>query len=143
MDNVDRAIQLLESPSWMPINLTPHPIVYVVEKTDGSFETLATIDPEGTLARVSVKTEVLDNETSSYPFQAVKQEMGEITGVPTIEENTPQDVGFCDQRALYIVSRMVFDALPKREDIVAPDTGPTAYRDPKGRILGVTQFVCK
>ena len=138
-----KILERLSKLHWEPVNLTPHPIVVVAEKADGSFETLATIPPSGVVARVTVEEEVLDNETSSYPFQLVRNKIGGVTGLPPVEENPPVDTGFCPQRELFIVSRMVLDALPKRDDVVAPDTGPTAYRDPRGHILGVTQFVTK
>lgn len=43
-------------------------------------------------------------------------------------------------RIQFSVSSLVAQAVVGREDVVAPDTGPTAIRDEAGRIVAVRRF---
>ena len=96
------------------VNLTPHEI-----NLNGEV-----IPPSGQVARVSVKTIQIDN----LSFPAVKNEYGEVEGLPEPAENT-----------YYIVSSFVFSQT-NREDVIAPNTS-NAVRDEKGRIVGVKEFI--
>ena len=112
----------------MIVNYTPHSIV--IQTDSGRSEFLA--DPNR-LARVTISDcptdPVPDGPEGELRFPAVSQVTGKITGLPE-----PNGVDF------FIVSRMVFDATD-RQDVIAPDTGPTAIRDENGRIRAVTRFV--
>ena len=41
----------------------------------------------------------------------------------------------------YIVSRSVFEAAPKRADLLVPDTGKGAIRDDSGNVIAVTRLI--
>lgn len=104
------------------INLTPHPIV--IRCQDG---TETTIPPSGTVARVSTTDEVVGTcPVTGAPI--VRRVFGEVIGLP--EEGVP-----C------LVSSLVLSAVPGREGVYAPDTGPTAIRNESGQIVAVTRLV--
>ena len=42
---------------------------------------------------------------------------------------------------MFIVSGMVLSAVRNRQDVFAPDTGPTATRNEKGHIVGVARLI--
>lgn len=115
------------------VNMTPHPCVVFGEVEPGKLQEVMTLEPCGQLPRVVV-IETEHPKVHLYPWYVVKNQLGKVEGLP--------DKG-CGR--LYVVSRMVLDALPSdRDDCLAPDdTGKTAVRDDKGHILGVTQFVGK
>lgn len=100
------------------INCTPHELVI-----NGQ-----TYKPSGVVPRIK-KTPVSAGTINSIP--AVWEKAGEVENLPDPQEGV-----------LYIVSAMVFDNTP-RKDVVAPDTGPTAQRNDKGHITGVTQIRVK
>lgn len=108
------------------INLTPHKITVITEDENLNPH-VHEFPPSGTVARVaSNQTEVMRVNT----IPVVKTEFGEVENLPEPQEDT-----------IYIVSSLVAQALAgKRSDIVAPDTGPTAYRDEEGRIVAVRRF---
>lgn len=108
------------------INLTPHKVVVITEDENRN-PSFYEFPPSGTVARVSsTQTEVARIGNISI----VKTEFGEVENLPESQENT-----------IYIVSSLVAQALAgKRDDVVAPDTGPTAYRDEEGRITAVRRF---
>lgn len=101
------------------VNLTPHEIVVSTRNIK------KTIGPSGQIARVETSQEHVDWLDG---IELVKTVYGDVTGVPEPEENV-----------VYIVSSLVASRLPEREDVVAPDTGPTAIRE-NGQIVAVTRF---
>ena len=103
------------------VNLTPHSIRVVLD--GGELE----IPPSGTVARVAVKQKLVGN-IDGIPL--VRNEWGSIEGLPE-----PKD------GIVYIVSSLVLSRIRGRTDVVAPDTGPSAIRDNKGRITGIRRFV--
>jgi len=57
-------------------------------------------------------------------------EDGDVEGLPEPQSNT-----------VYIVSTLVAQAVPHRDDIIAPDTSPQGVvRDSEGKIIGVKRF---
>ena len=60
-------------------------------------------------------------------ISVVRTKFGEVQGLPEPDGN------------IYIVSMVVAQAVSGRSDVIAPDTGPTAYRE-NGLIVGVRQF---
>lgn len=109
------------------INLTPHEVTIALP--DGR---MITIPPSGRVARVSTVQEIIGTvETpDGYAIPVVETRFGEIDGLPEPEDGT-----------IYIVSSLVAQAVAgRREDVMAPDTGPTALRDGDGRILAVRRL---
>lgn len=107
------------------INCTPHPIVFV--QGDGN-KTI--FPPSGVVPRVSVNS--IPIEPSPLPYPVVREVMGKVENLPEFR---------ADQ--VLIVSRLVFEASPDRQDLIAPDTGAGAVRDGNNRIVGVTRFVIR
>jgi hypothetical protein len=102
------------------INLTPHAITLISQDEE------ITIEPSGTVARVSMTEEVIG---AWGEMPVIRRVAGAVTGLPT------------DGRAC-IVSAMVLAALPAgTEGVFAPDTGPTAVRNDKGHVVAVTRLV--
>lgn len=99
-------------------NLTPHAIV--IRSAEG-VET--TLPPSGTVARVATKS-VASPTVEGIP--TVRTEFGAVEGLPAPEQGTT-----------YVVSALVLGRVPEREDVFAPDTGPTAHRDAAGKIVAV------
>ena len=97
------------------INLTPHALNFVGE--DGQI--VLTVEPSGTLARVSSKT-ILTGEIMGIPVTST--EYGEVEGLPAPEEGT-----------VYVVSSLVASRVPERGDVFIPNE---SVRDEKGRIIG-------
>lgn len=102
------------------VNLTPH--VVVVETEHGRRE----FPPSGIVARVATTQEAVSQVDG---IAIVKSVFGEVQDLPEPREDT-----------IYIVSSLVAQAVPWRDDVVAPDTGPTAIRDEAGRIVAVRRF---
>lgn len=96
------------------MNLTPHAINFVSQ--DGDI--LKTVEPSGSVARVSVKTETI-GEADGIPVTS--SVYGEIKNLPEPEEGT-----------IYIVSSLVAGRT-KRKDVFIPNE---PVRDEKGRIIG-------
>lgn len=102
------------------INLTPHTIKVV----DVNNQVIREYPASGIVARAATIAEAV-GEVDGI---AVKHTaFGEVQGLPE-----PQD------GVIYLVSMVVAQAV-KRLDIIAPDTGPTAYRE-NGLIVGVRNF---
>lgn len=97
------------------VNLTPHNVTFVAE--DGSV--LRTIEPSGTLARVSTKT-VAIGEVDGLPITTT--EFGEVEGLPAPKDET-----------MYIVSSLVAQRVHGRRDVFIPNE---SVRDERGRIIG-------
>ena len=130
------------------VNCTPHSISILV---DGETKTL---EPSGIIPRVET-TEIKADEIyccdnnckkgkagrcgqndpmlscTRKLFSCVKQEKGEVIGLPDEEEGV-----------FHLVSGMVFSA-SDRPDLLAPDTGKTAIRNEKGHIVSVTRLLRK
>ena len=96
-------------------NLTPHTINFV--SSEGY--PIMDIKPEGTVARVSVRTATV-GEIDGIPV--TKSVYGEVMDLPEPEEGT-----------IYIVSALVAGRVPEREDVFIPNE---SIRDEKGRIVG-------
>lgn len=102
------------------INLTPHPITCIGDKT-------VTFSPSGRIARITEHTE---ETTPLDGMKCVVKKYGEVTNLPPEKPDT-----------IFIVSVLVLGQLPLRKDIVAPDTGPdSVIRNYRRRILGVRRF---
>jgi len=103
------------------INLTPHAIKVAAE--DGSI--VLEIAASGSTARCAASSETV-GEIDGTPV--VRSAFGPVEGLPEPIEGT-----------VYIVSSMVAQQCAGREDVVAPDTGPTAIRE-KGQVVAVKRF---
>lgn len=101
------------------INLTPHEInIFTAE--GGKIK----IPPSGTVARVSVQRQKVGEITvdgKTIPIH--KNVYGEVENLPDPKPDT-----------IYIVSSLVAQAVPHREDVLIPDD---AVRDAEGKIIGV------
>ncbi|RMG02005.1 MAG: hypothetical protein D6735_10970 [Acidobacteria bacterium] len=108
------------------INLTPHKITVIIEDERGN-PIVQEYYPSGIVARVnSTQAELM--RVNGIPV--VKTVFGDVENLPDRADDT-----------IYIVSSIVAQAVAgKRDDVVAPDTGPTALRDEAGKIVGVTRF---
>ncbi len=106
----------------MIVNLTPHPIV--LYRGD---EPVLTVPPSGTVARVSTH-QMPSGEVDGIPV--VRTSFGKVENLPERQEGT-----------FYVVSTLVAQAVPFRDDVIAPDTGPeSVVRDEDGKIVGVRRF---
>ena len=99
------------------INLTPHAINII------SGDTTTTIDPSGTVARVSVQVVATDNP------MLYTQRYGDVQNLPAPQDDT-----------IYIVSALVLARVPHRTDVYAPLTAQ-AIRDDSGQIIRVPGLV--
>ena len=123
-------------------NLTPHDIrikPFNAAAPENKLDLV--IKPSGKVARVNMEYDT-NNEYQLVDFgrtsgnapllaiATVKAKYGELIGLPE-----PQD------DMMYIVSAMVAQAVPERNDVYAPDTGDTAVRDKDGNILRVTRLI--
>lgn len=109
------------------INLTPDEIVII--KRDG---TRTTIEPSGTVARLSVDYEVC-GEVEGIP---VVTETYRIEGLPDFEEGLDYD-----QEPVYLVSNSVLKHCSHRGDVFTPDMGSGVIRDEAGRVIGITRLL--
>lgn len=106
------------------VNLTPHSITL---KRNGE---VITINPCDRVVRIDM-AEKITKYLNGIPISTRKAKG--VTGLPDPHPYV-----------IYLVSSMVLDAVDDtRVDVLAPDTGPTAIRDNKGRIQAVTQLVSK
>ncbi len=103
------------------VNCLGHPVS--VRRLDG---TIGTYPPSGIIARVEIDGE----------------EVGVIEGMPLVRARFGTLVGLPDREpgTFFVVSLLVLALCPGRTDLVAPDTGDTAYRDRLGRLLAVQQW---
>jgi hypothetical protein len=95
------------------INLTPHDINVVLP------EGIRTFPKSGAEARAT--PERLAGPTVDG-MPSVTVTLGDVTGLPEPAEGT-----------IYLVSMVIVDKLPEREDIFAPGE---LVRDPDGRVIG-------
>ena len=98
------------------INLTPHAINIVGDTT-------TTIEPSGTVARVS--TQIVETENPLL----FTQRYGDVRDLPEPQKDT-----------IYIVSALVLARVPERTDVYAPLTAK-AVRNEEGQIVGVPGLV--
>lgn len=103
------------------INLTPHEII--VADSEGHF--LETIPTEKISARVHMSQRLIGTVNGIPVYKTV---FGNVENLPD-----PQDGVF------YIVALPVQLASPDRDDLLRPDTGPTAIRK-DGNVVAVVQF---
>lgn len=96
------------------VNLTPHPVHLI--RDDG---TTTTIQPEPVPARVATTT----------------REVGDIDGVPIVEERYEEVAGLPDPKpgVVYVVSRVVAAARPERRDLLVP---ADLVRDDQDQVVG-------
>lgn len=104
-------------------NLTPHKIT--VFGNDGSV--LLELEPE------------LNFQARVQEFITTNQE---IEDIPIVTKRyTQATLPFQKEGVYLIVSKMVIDAHPERQDLLCPDTGPdSVVRDEQGHILGVKRL---
>lgn len=97
------------------MNMTPHTINFVTE--DGA--PLMAVEPSGTIARVSVKTETI----------------GEIAGIPVTKSvySDIVDLPAPQEGVVYVVSSLVAQRCVDRDDVYIPNE---SVRDNQGRIIG-------
>lgn len=100
------------------INLTPHDVTFINE--DGESETFMA---SGEVARV--EQFLFSIEGSKYNLKSCIT--GCVEGLPAVDKDT-----------MYIVSSMVREELPEREDLWSPTS---FVRDEEGRIVGCTAFI--
>jgi hypothetical protein len=125
-DEIELVNNKKENKRMQIINLTPHTITVVNAENE-----IIRQYPSAGVARAKTIAERI-NEVDGIPVMATT--FGDVEGLPE-----PQD------GVTYIVSMVVAQAARYRADVVAPDTGPTAYRHAegpqKGQIIGVRAFV--
>lgn len=106
------------------INLTPHEVTCVLSKSN-----TIVFDKAVNVARVSVelkRVENLNDKVSRLFLPMYTEVFGEVIGLPALDTDT-----------FFIVSRMVKDACPHREDLLVP---VGIIRDDKGVIIGCMGF---
>lgn len=104
-------------------NATPHEIMLV----DADGAVVRKIEASGIVARCTANQTVVGKIEG---ILVVKTEFSDVTGLPEPDGET-----------IFIVSSLAAQALAgQREDVVSPDTGPTALRSPDGKIVGVRRF---
>lgn len=102
------------------VNLTPHSVTIV----DDAGKIIRVIEPTKPAARVSSTVSVV-GDVDGIPVTVAT--FGAVEGLPEPQEDT-----------IYIVSLLVQQACPSRNDLLRPDTGPqNVVRDADGNIVGV------
>lgn len=101
------------------INLTPH--ILNIIAADGS--TIYNVAPEGNgnIARVAAISDIVDTING---INVYRQTFGKVMGLPDAQDGV-----------IYIVSRMVKDRVPDRNDVMVPGA---PVRDSEGRIIGAS-----
>ena len=105
------------------INLTPHAVTVLLQDGSG-----VEFPPSGETARLIME----------------EREGAPVNGLPTIHRQAIKIEGLTEPSedvAGYIVSSIVLAAVEGRDDVFAPDTGPTAVRNGKGHIIAVKRLV--
>jgi len=102
------------------VNLTPHALVIMPEGPDGP---TVTIPPSGQVARCTTSRVQVDTITVDGISVPVNQtRFGEVFDLPDPQPDT-----------IYIVSALVAQAVPGRQDVFVVDD---TVRDDQGRIIG-------
>lgn len=103
-------------------NLTPHAVVIVTPEGE------LVLPPASAAARVHLsRVHVMDLLVGQHRVPVYRPRVDGVRGVPAETPPCAQDCrlqgwgGLCDHRPLYIVSRLVAEALPYREDLLVPD----------------------
>jgi len=124
------------------VNLTPHAINFIVSYNVEIYrDTIGTpkyiteersysLPPSGTVARCKVDRQIIDSIVAqdisdwdiTVPITKTRFGEVEVEGLPEPEEDT-----------IYIVSNLVAQAVPHREDVFFPDD---LVRDEHGNIIG-------
>lgn len=101
------------------VNLTPHAINFVTADN----QPIMTVEPSGTLARVTAKTVTTGNVWVNGVYLPITgTSYGEVEGLPAHEEGVA-----------YIVSSLVAQRCTDRDDVFIPNE---SVRDENGRIIG-------
>lgn len=108
------------------VNLTPHPIVLRPPGLGEDDDTQDVVINSSGTVRCSV-SRVLDGGINGWPLSKIYY--GPPAGLPEPREGV-----------FLIVSNIVLNTVA-RDDIIAPDTGPTAIRDPYGSVVAVRGFI--
>ena len=111
------------------VNLTPHDLVVYDEMGE---EEIASLPRAGEMARVETQAkEVGEFSLNGHNVPLVETSFGDVVNLPEEKDGT-----------IYVVSVIVVQAVRgKRDDVVAPDTGPASVvRDDAGNIMGVRRF---
>lgn len=96
------------------VNLTPHTLNIVA--ADGS---IIDIQPSGNIARVAAISSIV---AAVNGINVSRQIFGNIMDLPDAQDGV-----------IYIVSRMVKDRVPDRDDVMVPGA---PFRDADGKIIG-------
>jgi hypothetical protein len=107
------------------VNLTPHPLKVYADD------------------RRTIIMEFPKPSTANIPRIQEKEKFAiELNGVPVIEKSYSETENLPERKTnvFLIVSLMVLQANPGRDDLLCPDTGNGAVRDESGRIVGTTRF---
>ncbi len=122
------------------VNLTPHQINFItsynIEIGQDELgtpeyvteERIHSIEPSGTVARCRVERQNVDSFILEdigdwdITIPITKTRFGEVEGLPAPEKGT-----------IYIVSNLVAQAVPEREDVFFPDD---VVRDENGNVIG-------
>ena len=113
------------------INLTPHTVTIKVAGFSKSFE------PSGKVARVEATEQFIGSRWLGTDQNGINVEIYNRTFQPGDIINEPEP----RPGTIYIVSSLVLEAMKDRKDVFAPDTGPSAERDDKGRIISVCRLI--
>lgn len=110
------------------LNLTGHPVQMVT--LDGQ---IIDFPKEPRAARIPQRRETVspihDSGTQQHIDAVEIRATGRVKGLPPPRANT-----------MYIVSRIVFLALPHRTDLLVPDG---AVRDKRGNVIAARRFICR
>lgn len=102
------------------INLTPHALNFMPQGPDGP---VVTIPPSGQVARCAVNRVQVDTVTvNGITVPVNRTQFGAVTDLPDPQPDT-----------IYIVSAVVAQAVPERQDVFIVDD---TVRDEQGRIIG-------
>lgn len=105
------------------LNLTPHTIT--IETEEGT----VVLPPTGNLARVAMTLQSSHTiEIQGVEVPVVERRYGQLKGMPKFPEPC-------------IISSIAAMFTRGRDGVFTPDTGPTASRDERGRILAVRRLI--
>jgi hypothetical protein len=96
------------------VNLTPHTLNLIA--ADGS---TVDVPPSGNIARVSSTSAIVATVNG---INISRQTFGKVMDLPDAQDDV-----------VYIVSRMVKDRVPDRDDVVVPGV---PFRDTDGKVIG-------
>ena len=116
------------------VNCTTHSID-LMEEVDDEWVNRLTIPSSGLLVRVATDVETVGGVTcDEQEFDVRKRVFGDVT----VTDSDGNDVGLpVKDDTFYVVSLIVAQALPEREDLLLVDG---TIRDDGGRIIGCTGF---